>query len=328
MKNQFLFAVPLFTMAASFAQPKPSEYSVLVKKADSLYEAKDYKNSGLTYSKAFSKTPKAQERDRYNAACSWSLAKEIDSSFVQLHKIAANGYDEFDHASRDTDLDNLHTDKRWKPWLDKVQENWKIADAKLDRKLMAQLEQVLKDDQELRKQLPTLEKQYGLKSEEVKKHWELIDQKDDANLVIVSKILDEKGFPSQDVIGGYGSSALFLVIQHADQKTREKYLPMLREAALKGDLPNSSFALLKDRTDLGQGKKQTYGSQIYTDPDTGISYVRWLEDPENVDARRASVGLEPIANYVRRWNVVWDAKTYLNDLPKLEAIEKKMAPKK
>lgn len=136
-------------------------------------------------------------------------------------------------------------------------------------------------------------------------------------------MLDEKGFPKQETVGGYGVTAVFLVIQHSDQATREKYLQMFNEAARQGDLPSSSFALLKDRTDLGQGKRQTYGSQVWTDPDTGKSYVRALEDPENVDARRASVGLQPITDYVRQWNIDWDAKQYARDLPVLEAEEKK-----
>lgn len=33
--------------------------------------------------------------------------------------------------------------------------------------------------------------------------------------------------------GGKGNSTLFLVIQRADQKTQEQYLPMMREAVAK-----------------------------------------------------------------------------------------------
>ncbi len=328
MQKSFLLACCLFSALGVGAQNNVSAYADAIKKAETLYDSKDFKNSGLAYSKAFSAHKKANESDRYNAACSWSLAKVADSSFVQLQKIGKEGYANYDHVIQDTDLDNLHSDKRWKPWLDQVKSNQEKALAKIDHKLKNQLEQVLKDDQDLRKQLPELEKKYGLKSDEVKKQWDLIEEKDKINLNIVTKLLDEKGFPTQDVVGGTAVTAVFLVIQHSDQKTREKYMPMFREAALKGELPNSSYALLKDRTDLGQGKKQTFGSQIMTDANTGKSFVRPLEDPENVDKRRAEVGLDPISNYVKRWNITWDAKQYIKDLPEIEALDKKLFSKK
>ncbi|NUY82695.1 hypothetical protein HUK80_17465 [Flavobacterium sp. MAH-1] len=324
MKPIYLSVCALLGAFSVCAQNGPSNYQENIKKAEEFYNSKDYKNSGLFYSKAFSLEKNARELDRYNAACSWSLANVRDSSFVQLSKIAAT-YSDHEHASQDTDLDNLHSDKRWEKWLDQVKENHEKAEAKIDRPLMAKLEQVLKDDAEPIREWMAAEKQYGVRSAEALEKKRIMKDKHAANQAIVSKILDEKGFPSQDAVGGYGVTAVFLTIQHADQATREKYMPMLREAAKKGDLPNSSYALLKDRTDLGQGKKQTYGSQIVTDPDTGKSYVRPLEDPENVDKRRATVGLQPMAEYVKRWNITWDAKQYAKDLPQIEMLDKKLS---
>jgi hypothetical protein len=43
-----------------------------------------------------------------------------------------------------------------------------------------------------------------------------------------------------------------------------------------------------------------------------------LEDPDNVDKKRASVGLEPLAEYASNWGIVWDVEQYKKDLPKLE----------
>lgn len=64
------------------------KYSELIKEAWSLYESKDYKISAEKYSEAFIILGnKNNVADRYNASCSWALAKEIDSSFVQLFKL-------------------------------------------------------------------------------------------------------------------------------------------------------------------------------------------------------------------------------------------------
>ena len=150
-------------------------------------------------------------------------------------------------------------------------------------------------------------------------HWQLINKKDSLNLIEVKAILDKYGWVGPDVVGGQGSVTLFLVIQHADQATQEKYLPMMREAVKNGKAQSGSLALLEDRVALRQGKRQIYGSQIGRDPETQVYYVSPLEDPENVDKRRADVGLPPLAEYVKNWQMKWDPEQYKKDLLKLEA---------
>jgi hypothetical protein len=110
------------------------------------------------------------------------------------------------------------------------------------------------------------------------------------------------------------------VIQHADIATQQKYLPMMREAVKKGNARPSSLALLEDRVLLRTGKNQIYGSQIGTDPKTNLNYVLPLDDPENVDKRRAEVELQPLADYISHWNLTWDVEAYKKQLPDL--IEK------
>ena len=155
-------------------------------------------------------------------------------------------------------------------------------------------------------------------------HWKIIQEKDSINLIKVKNILDEVGWLGFDVLGDQGNSALFLVIQHSDIVTQEKYLPMMRDAVKKGNAHGSQLALLEDRVALRQGKKQIYGSQIGKDNETNKYYVSPLEDPDNVDKRRAEVGLGPLATYVSQWQIKWDVKQYKKDLPKLEEIEKRM----
>ncbi|MCL4856390.1 MAG: hypothetical protein KJZ55_03810, partial [Flavobacteriales bacterium] len=147
-------------------------------------------------------------------------------------------------------------------------------------------------------------------SEEMRNHWKKIQQVDSINLIIVSKILDERGWLGSKVVGNKGNSTLFLVVQHADSATQVKYLPMMREAVKEGRAYASSLALLEDRLALRQGKKQIYGSQIGFDKETEKYIVQDLEDPDNVDKRRAEVGLPPLADYVKNWNIVWNVAEY------------------
>jgi hypothetical protein len=92
---------------------------------------------------------------------------------------------------------------------------------------------------------------------------------------------------------------------------------MMREAVKAGRAKASSLALLEDRVALAEGRPQTYGSQIMREGNAENYYVRALLDPDHVDERRASVGLGPLADYVKNWNIIWDVEAYKNQLPEL-----------
>nr|MBA3706114.1 hypothetical protein [Bacteroidota bacterium] len=276
-----------FVLSATFTlgQETPEVYYDLIKQAYSLYAAKDYKKSATTYSEAFKTYGwKGFPNDRYNAACSWALAAIPDSAFFQLNRIATKSdYANYKHITTDSDLNSLHNDKRWNPLLEIVQQNKNKMEANYNKPLVAILDSVYVEDQKYRKQSDEIEKKYGWESKEGQDLWKVIHQKDSVNLVIVKSILDKHGWLGADVIGEQGNSTLFLVIQHSDQATQEKYLPMMREAVKNGKAYGSSLALLEDRVALRQGKRQIYGSQIGRDPETQIYFVSPLEDPENVD---------------------------------------------
>ena len=183
------------------------------------------------------------------------------------------------------------------------------------------LDTIYQNDQQYRKQIEGVEQQYGLESKEMKALWKVISEKDSLNLIKVQQILDEKGWLGPRKIGRQGNGTLFLVIQHSDLQTQEKYLPMMREAVKQGDANARDLALLEDRVALGQGKRQIYGSQIGHDPETGY-YVLPLEDPENVDKRRAKVNLDKLQDYVSHWGITWNAEEYKKKLPEIEAKQK------
>jgi len=320
MKQTALIIAFFLLTHLTFGQNIPKEYFDLVKIADSLYNSKDFKQSADKYSEAFKANGwKGFSTDRYNAACSWALASVPDSAFFQLDRIATlMNYTNYGHITTDQDLISLHYDTRWKSLLEKIKQNKEKAEANLNKPLVAILDTIYIEDQKYRKQIDEIEEKYGWESKEMKAHWKIINEKDSINLIKVKAILDQYGWLGSDVVGGQGNSTLFLVIQHSDLATQEKYLPMMREAVKKGKAQGSSLALLEDRVALGQGKRQIYGSQIGRDPATQIYYVSPLEDPDNVDKRRAEVGLGPLSDYVSRWQIKWDVEQYKKDLPKLE----------
>ena len=124
------------------------------------------------------------------------------------------------------------------------------------------------------------------------------------NLDRIIEIIDTKGWPKKSVVKEDAALTVFLVIQHADLETQKKYLPIMKEAANNGEADWSSLALLIDRVNLGEGKEQIYGSQIYRNED-GSFYVKDLEEPEYVNQRRKEVGLGPIEDYLSRYGIEW-----------------------
>lgn len=321
MKLKLLFTIcGLFLLTLVFAQDQ-AKYTELSKEAWKLYETKDFEASAAKYKEAFATMEgKAYPNDRYNAACSYALAGNADDAFYHLLRLAnKSNYKNYGHITTDPDLNTLHNDKRWDELIAKVKANKEEAEKNFDKPLVAQLEKIHKEDQSYRMQLGDIEKEHGRDSEEMKAHWKLINEKDSINLIAVKKILDERGWLGTDIIGNKGNSTLFLVIQHADLETQLQYLPMMREAVKKGNARASSLALLEDRTALRQGNRQIYGSQIGRDQETGEYYVSPLVDPENVNKRRAEVGLGDLEDYIGHWDMTWDLEKHKANTIKIEA---------
>jgi hypothetical protein len=134
-------------------------------------------------------------------------------------------------------------------------------------------------------------------SEEYKYLWSLITQEDKKNQEQVVKIIDENGWLGISQVGERANSALFLVIQHAPIEIQEKYFPLLKESAEKGESKPADMALMDDRIRMHRKMKQLYGSQTVNIE--GKSYVWPIEDAQNIDERRKSVQLPPLADYLK-----------------------------
>lgn len=320
--KKWLLLICLVQATVSEVSAQNTEYTRLIQEADRLYGTKDYLKAAQTYNKAFAANDdKGAINDRYNAACLWSLAGNKDSAFFHLFRIAKKGgYSDLSHLKVDTDLELLHSDKRWEELCARVKQNKDDAEVNLNKPLVALLDSIYTDDQVPRLQIEQIEKKYGRNSDEMKAHWKMVAHKDSVNLVKILKIIDEYGWVGPDVVGAKGNQTLFLVIQHADIGTQQKYLPMMREAVKNKKASASALALLEDRVALRTGKKQIYGSQIGRYPD-GRYYVSPLEDPDNVDKRRAGVGLGPLNDYTAHWNFSWDAEAYKKQLTEIETLE-------
>jgi hypothetical protein len=165
---------------------------------------------------------------------------------------------------------------------------------------------MLEDDQRYRKAVAEVERS-TLAPDEKEKIVADLDEKqekaDKRNVKRLAKIIEKYGWPARSAVGQEGSLAAFLVVQHGDLEYQKKYLPLLKEAVNKGEADRDDAAMLEDRILMREGKKQIYGTQLHYNEATKKLELWPIQDEEGVDARRASVGLEPLAKYLKQFGL-------------------------
>ena len=124
---------------------------------------------------------------------------------------------------------------------------------------------------------------------------------DRENLATVVSLIEKCGMPTLEEVTQNQMMAIWLVFQHGDNASRKKYLPQIRKSVENGDLEEGQLALMEDRILVNDGKPQIYGSQFRIEDGDLVLYE--LANPETVDKRRAKVGLEPLSEYLNRFNI-------------------------
>lgn len=272
------------------------------------YNKKEFLQAAQEYSNAFySNNGMAMTDDRYKQAGCWAMAGEKDSAFKQLFTLIGARYQKYNDVVLNADLKNLHKDKRWAEFLNAIKNNRIKYNPQLDIALTESLDAILQNDQRYRQAYMEIEVKHGQSSNEMKELKKIMAANDSINFMKVQTILNSQGWPTQDVAGPESGTTIFLVIQHSDLSTQEKFLPHVKDAVKTKKIPPSYLALLEDRMAVDRGKKQKYGSQVGKDKN-GNYYLEPLEDPQGVDLRRAEIGLGPLADYLKQWNIEWPEK--------------------
>lgn len=316
MKKLSLFILVALSSIVLQAQT----YRDFIRKGDSCYTNKSYKTSVAFYKKAFDKEH-TNSTDLYNGACAAALANESEYAFNWLNLAIDNGYENLNHLKKDSDLNSLHSQKKWKKFIEKFQRKMDMVEIDYDKPLQKELLSIYNEDQDIRKDFMAAYKHPQSDKKKIDSIGKIMIYKDSINLIKITKILDKRGWVGKDVVGAQANQTLFLVIQHSDLKYQQKYLPMMREAVKKGNAKASSLALLEDRIALREGRKQIYGSQTSMNKTTRKIHISPMIDPDNVDKRRAEAGLGTMAEYAAKLGIVWDLETYKKELPEIQKLE-------
>ena len=122
---------------------------------------------------------------------------------------------------------------------------------------------------------------------------------DSTNLVRVKQVLKQYGYPGKPLVGTPTNEAAWYVIQHSP--AIDQYLPLIKKAADKGELPFYLYAQMLDRQLMRAGKEQLYGTQAMgysvLNPATGRReaqppFVWPIRDAARVNERRKKAGFE------------------------------------
>lgn len=132
-----------------------------------------------------------------------------------------------------------------------------------------------------------------------------IDRKNRARL---KEIVKQHGWPTATLVGQDGAHDAWLLVQHCDEDRpfQKECLALLEKAAAAGEASKRDFAYLTDRVLVGEGKPQRYGTQ--TEVKDGKATLKPTEEPEKLDARRAEIGLGPIAEYLKQIEAIYAPK--------------------
>lgn len=283
-------------------------YNAGIHTADSLFQIPDYPAAARAYRTAFDALGgKAYPADRFKAARAWSMTGKADSAFFHLERLylKTDFLDDVNTWEQTPELWNLKNDVRWTRLLNQIALKNERSAAIRTNPLSIELEQIHTLDQWYRIHMDSVISIHGRNSPEFRDFIRRSIEQDSLNQLRVSQIIEAHGWLGTDVVSPLASQALFLVVQHAELPMQERYAPLLRRAVAEGKADAGNLAYLEDRILMRQGKPQRYGSQIVADKTTGAWILYQVEDPENLDKRRATVGLGPIAAYLEATGAVW-----------------------
>ncbi|MCA9317697.1 MAG: DUF6624 domain-containing protein [Gemmatimonadales bacterium] len=129
----------------------------------------------------------------------------------------------------------------------------------------------------------------------------------------LKSIVAAVGWPTPALVGEDGVRAAFTLLQHADHdpEFQERMLPLLQDAAYRGETPRRDVAYLTDRIRRWRGRPQVYGTQYDIARDRAGREIRdangrptylapLVEDLADLDARRATMDLGPWIEYEYR----------------------------
>jgi hypothetical protein len=111
-------------------------------------------------------------------------------------------------------------------------------------------------------------------------------------------IFERYGVPTYDMVGVDAANGFLVMVQHQAPDFRQAVLPKLKSNVDAGQGDAGTYAMVYDRTQRDEGKKQLYGEQLECSHGRSLSEAP-IDDEGTVNIRRAQVGLLRMELYAR-----------------------------
>ncbi len=118
------------------------------------------------------------------------------------------------------------------------------------------------------------------------------------NLKCVRDLLCQGIFPFRDTFSEKAYNAFFLAVQHSENIDLMKQVADYIFKADVVQVNKTHYAYLIDRIRIFEGKPQLYGTQFKKEGNV-VTFLD-IEDPTNIDIRRAELGMESFEEYKKK----------------------------
>jgi hypothetical protein len=113
----------------------------------------------------------------------------------------------------------------------------------------------------------------------------------------LQEVIDEHGWPGPLLVGADAAEAACRLVQHLEARAEfQRTCLELMKAAV--DVPGRHVAYLTDALCVAEGRPQVYGTKFQAVDGRLVPCP--LHDPDAVDERRRTIGLEPLDDYAAR----------------------------
>jgi hypothetical protein len=284
------------------AQSQPARISGQERIADSLKDEGDIPGAIAVYRKIYLINPK-DYKNTYNYARALSVGKMKDSCFRYLNIVVK--MDTSLAALIEPDFITARKDKRWQKFEDDLISmlNIKYKKPFNDIEYAKKLWKLRAFDQAYFTQVGIAGKKIGMKSSVVEALWDFKFMIQERNQEELGKLIDEKGWPKIKDVGEEAAMASYLIVMHSNDGLQKKYLSVIKQCCEENELSWQRYAAIYDRALYNENKPQKYGTHTRYNEKTGKEELYPLENEEKVNEWRKEIGLQPIEEYLKQFNI-------------------------
>lgn len=307
MSNPKTFALAsiLALAAGVFAQAPPP--SLPQSPGERLRAEGDIPGAIEEYRKALLQDPK-NAKTVLDLARALSIGKKMDECFEYL-ALAAELAPSLQILT-DGDLVTARGDKRWGAFEDALVATLQAKSSKAygDIEYAKALWKLRAWDQAFFQEVGIAGRKTGMRSSVVEALWSFKFMVQERNQTELEELISKKGWPRIAAVGPEAAMAAFLVVMHSNDGAQKKYLAEIKKVCEAGELPWERYAAIYDRGLFNEGKPQRFGTHTSYNEQTKATELYPLEDESRVDEWRKEIGLPPLEEYLKPFNIIFRPK--------------------